>query len=560
MSAKLTIRMAAPSIAISLLLLALGIIGGWLLLRVQKKTSDLVALDVHSIRAVEELVFSLYELRSDLSASLASGGQAALVAIHGRCRKTEEWLHEVETLMDDPQEIELARHIRKGFDQFAKEVRKLAPADLQLKDSPKRSQAEQFLRETLAPAKDLLNMEEGLVLQSEKQNEAMVSWVAWVLLLLGVCGSTAGLVAGFGIARSVSRSIIELYVPIRAASGKLKEVIGPIDLVPSSRIENLDAILRNMADHIATVVNRLQESQLAVLRTEQLAALGQLAGGMAHELRNPLTAIKILIESAIQRGPSSSLGQRDLVVMQRETARLEQLVQTFLEYARPPKLEKHADDLRRTIQETLDLIAARADRQRVTVEPQLPADSLEIEADHDQLRQVFLNLLFNALDVLPNGGRVTVTAGVAAGNVGRIGNPSTNEADLLDGLPIRPTGKPAPILSPILTSPPSQVRPGPSGATEGDRAAQEDADSWIVVTIADSGPGLPAEIADRIFQPYVSSKETGIGLGLAICRRIVEAHGGEITAENGPAGGAVFTVRLPRQWRGSTNGVPETDL
>ncbi len=512
MSAKLTIRMAAPSIVISLLLLTLGILGGWYLLWAQKSTSAKVAVDVFSIRAVEELVFSLYELRSELTQSFTAGDRVALASIPVRCRKTEEWLREVERLMDDQQEIELARHVREGFDRFGKEVHELAPADLQVRDSPKRSQAEQFLRETLDPAKDLLKWEEGLVLQSEKHNEAMASLVAKVLLLLGVCGSTAGLVAGFGIARSVSRSIVELYVPIRAASGKLKEVIGPIDLVPSSGIENLDAILREMADHIATVVNRLQESQLEVLRTEQLAALGQLAGGMAHELRNPLTAIKILIESAIQRGPSSSLGYRDLVVMQRETARLEQSVQTFLEYARPPKLDKHAADLRRTIQETLDLIAARANRQRVAVKSELPAEALGIEADHGQLRQVFLNLLFNALDVLPQGGRVTIAAGVA--------------------------------------SPSLRVLPGPPGDAGEDRAMSDGAESWIAVTIADNGPGLAPEIADRIFQPYVSSKETGLGLGLAICRRIVEAHGGEIAAENGPAGGAVFTVRLPCEMPG----------
>ena len=523
MSAKLTIRMAAPSIIIGLLLLTLGVLGGWLLVRVQKKTSALVALDVHSIRAVEELVFSLYELRSELTPSLAAGNRAALAGIRGRCRKTEEWLREVETLMDDQQEIALAGHIRQGFDRFDKQVHELVAADLQVKDSPKRSQAEQFLQDTLAPAKDLLNVEEGLVLQSEKKNEDMTSGVAWVLLLLGVCGSTAGLVAGFGIARSVSRSIIELYVPIRAASGKLKEVIGPIDLVPSSQIENLDAILRNMADHIATVVNRLQESQLAVLRTEQLAALGQLAAGMAHELRNPLTAIKILIESAIERGPSSSLGHRDLVVMQRETARLEQSVQTFLEYARPPKLDKHADDLRRTIQETLDLVAARAERQRVVVQRALPAEPLWIEADHDQLRQVLLNLLFNALDVLPNGGRLTVAAGVAAGaNACRPVSPGSH------------------------TSAEAKSSVSPSGHA-GAEETKEGADGWVVVTITDSGPGLSAEIADRIFQPYVSTKETGLGLGLAICRRIVEAHDGEIAVENDPAGGAVFSVRLPCQ-------------
>ena len=105
-----------------------------------------------------------------------------------------------------------------------------------------------------------------------------------------------------------------------------------------------------------------------------------------------------------------------------------------------------------------------------------------IEADHEQLRQVFLNLVLNSLDALPHGGAIQVTA---AG------------------------------------------------------------DDGVTITVADDGPGIAAEPADQIFDPYVSTKETGLGLGLAICRRIVEAHGGRITAANGPAGGAVFTVRLP---------------
>ena len=267
--------------------------------------------------------------------------------------------------MDDQQEIELARHVREGFDRFGKEVHELAPADLQVRDSPKRSQAEQFLRETLDPAKDLLKWEEGLVLQSEKHNEAMASLVAKVLLLLGVCGSAAGLVAGFGIARSVTRSIVELYVPIRAASGKLKEVIGPIDLVPSSGIENLDAILRKLADHIATVVNRLRESQLEVLRTEQLAALGQLAGGYgsrtpqsadgdqnADRIGHPTGAF---VEPGLSRPGRDQRGDGPARTFGPDVPRV------------CPAAETGQTRRRRTaaIQETLDLIAARANRQRV---------------------------------------------------------------------------------------------------------------------------------------------------------------------------------------------------
>ena len=122
------------------------------------------------------------------------------------------------------------------------------------------------------------------------------------LALLAVCGAAAGLIAGVGIARSVSRSIVELYVPVRAASGRLEEVVGPVDIVPSAGIENLDVLLHRMAEQVGTVVDRLQQSQLEVLRAEQMAALGQLAAGLAHELRNPLTAMKMLIQRARRDG------------------------------------------------------------------------------------------------------------------------------------------------------------------------------------------------------------------------------------------------------------------
>lgn len=507
MSARLTIRMAAPAILISLLLLSLGSFGGWYLLRVQKNTSSLVALDVLSIRAVEELVFNLYELRSDLLHE-----RAQPQTILDRCAETEGWLAEAESLMDDPDEVALAGRVRQGYDQFAKYYRESAAAESQGNLRQERTRAEELLRGTLHPAKDLLVLEEALLMRSEKHNDDMAGLVAKVLLLLGVCGSAAGLVAGFGIARSVSRSLVELYVPIRAASGKLEEVIGPIDLVPSAGIKNLDTILHKMARQVETVVDRLQASQLQVLRSEQLAALGQLSAGMAHELRNPLTAIKILVESASARGPSANLSDRDLLVMQKEIARLERSVQTFLEFARPPKLERRLDDIRLAIDATLDLVRARADRQHVAVRREVPGEPIMIPADHEQLRQVFLNLLFNALDAMPNGGHICLQASAAPGSPGGGGE-----------RPARPWG--------------------------------EDGGSCVTITVTDDGPGLPKDLADKIFDPYVSTKDTGLGLGLAICRRIVEAHGGRIAAQNAPAGGAVFVVELPCPGANSPQGL-----
>ena len=125
----------------------------------------------------------------------------------------------------------------------------------------------------------------------------------------------------------------------------------------------------------------------------------------------------------------------------------------------------------------------------MSVRSDFPPQPLVIEADHEQLRQVFLNLVLNSLDALPHGGAIHVTA---------------------------------------------------AGGEE------------VTITVADDGPGISAEPIDQVFEPYVSTKETGLGLGLAICRRIVNAHGGRITASNGPAGGTVFTVRLPGTPSGET--------
>jgi len=166
-----------------------------------------------------------------------------------------------------------------------------------------------------------------------------------------------------------------------------------------------------MADDVGTVVDRLQQSQLEVLRAEQIAALGHLAAGLAHELRNPLTAMKILVQKAAKGRPANGLTDRDLAVLEAETTRLERSLQTFLDFARPPTLEKRLGDVRGAIQQTLELVRARAEGQCVQIRCELAERPLMIEADHEQLRQLFLNLLCNALDTLPQGGSIRITAG-----------------------------------------------------------------------------------------------------------------------------------------------------
>ncbi len=342
----------------------------------------------------------------------------------------------------------------------------------------------------LTPAQVYLETNEDDIETSNAKNLQVGKRVVLGLLLLGICGPVSGLVAGYGIARGYSRSIVRLSLPIQDAAGKLNEIVGPITFSSQAGLEEIEIVLHKIADQIGAVVERLQESRREALRAEQLAAVGQMAAGIAHELRNPLMAMKILVQAAAEASPPA-LADRDLLVLEEEITRLERSAETFLDFARPPELERRTFDLRLLVGQVLDLVSSRATRQGIRVSCEVPEKpAIPVRADMGQVRQVLLNLLLNALDAVPEGGTISVAIDPAAS----VGNGSA---------------------------------------------------AWVVVRVSDTGRGLPGDLGAKIFEPFVSSKPTGIGLGLSICKRIVESHGGQIEAVNRPEGGAEFTIRLP---------------
>jgi signal transduction histidine kinase len=230
-------------------------------------------------------------------------------------------------------------------------------------------------------------------------------------------------------------------------------------------------------------MERLRRQHWDMLRAEQLAAVGQLAAGVAHEVRNPLMAIKMLVEAALRPGRRADLTEEDLHVIRGEVVRLEETVEHFLSFARLPALKRQVCDLRDALGPSLDLLRARARRQQVELQVAAPAGPVPVELDPSQFHQVLLNLLMNALDAMPPGGRVLLT--------------------------VETTGR------------------------------------FARLSVRDSGPGISPEMQGRLFMPFASGKPTGTGLGLSLARRIVEEHGGTIRGENHSDGGACFTIVLP---------------
>ncbi len=486
--------MTIPIAAVGVLLLAMGVYGAWRVHRLHQRGTDILAENVSSIRSAEGVDVVVREMRYRLKRYLSTENPRHLTAYAELLPEGIRWLSEAEQRANTDHEVALLGRIRNGFRRAESEL----PSIAEEIDSPQAAQriaalADEVLpSEILAPARQYIHLNEQEALRSNRRNEETANRLMLGLLLLGTCGGVAGLLAGYGIARYVSRTIVQLSFPIRDVAGKLNEVVGPVAVSAEPEFRDLENVLTRVSQRVTTIVDRLQRSEQETLRAEQLAAVGQLAAGLAHELRNPLTSMKVIVQSAAEPG---DLDAKDLAILKEETARLEKSVQTFLDFARPPQPEKRCVDLSALVAQTVDLASPRAARRRITLDFQPAPDSAAAEVDPVQFRQVVLNLVLNALDAAENGGRVRVEV----------------------------------------------FREAEAWAAE----APEGPDEAVAVRVSDDGPGLPASLGARIFDPFISTKETGLGLGLSICSRIVDAHGGRIEAADGAAGGAVFTVRFP---------------
>jgi signal transduction histidine kinase len=495
MKTGLLVRMIAPIMVLSLIPLAGGVAAAWQVHRSQKEASEALARNVASMRAAEELVIAFKDVRANLHLFLLTRDRQYLEEVPGVRQGTDHWLDVMEQTAVTVRERELVGRVRQGYGSFFTDFRTLLqdpPA--QGLSAPVRELANGTLEgKILMPAQVYLDLNEEEITASNADNERVADRLVLGLLLLGVCGPVSGLLAGYGISRAVSRSIVRLSVPIRDAAGKLNEIVGPITLAARWGLDEMEGVLHTIAERIGAVIERLQQSERDARQAEHLAAVGQMAAGIAHELRNPLMPMKILVQAAAEREPAPGLDGPDLVVLEQEISRLERSIQTFLDFARPPRLEKRSFDAGPVVQQVVDLLAGRAAQQRVRIDCQVHGSPVRLDADAGQFRQVVLNLLLNALDATPHGGAVRLEL----------------------------------------------------QKEEGGRRKEKSGAGWLTLRVSDTGCGLPAGLGARIFEPFVSTKETGLGLGLSICKRIIDAHEGEIEATPRPGGGAAFTVRLP---------------
>ena len=223
-------------------------------------------------------------------------------------------------------------------------------------------------------------------------------------LVLMVLGTVLGIACGVWIARGFRRSITRISVTLSSTETGASQPLGLVTVTPADDLPALQQQVEAVGQRIRSVLDQLQQTRQQLIRSEQLAAVGQLAAGVAHELRNPLTSVKLLIQTAARRGPKAGLTEKQLWVIQEEIARMENTIQGLLDFARPPDLDRVRHDLRETVQRAVSLVEGRAKQQKVAVRPQLPEAAVMVNGDPAQIHQVFVNLLLNGIDAAGRGG------------------------------------------------------------------------------------------------------------------------------------------------------------
>jgi signal transduction histidine kinase len=284
-------------------------------------------------------------------------------------------------------------------------------------------------------------------------------------------------------------------IDLRCRSEKGKTIGFTLSMVPGPDGAPVGAAI--FFKDLTYVEHREEQDRLR----DRLAALGQMAANLAHEIRNPLASIEVTCALLKRKLPPEPAARDLLDKIVAEVRRLNRTITSSLEFVRPLSLTLARARLAPVLDEAITVAQGRRGRPEIRVECRALASLPPFLMDPAQMRQVFENLLINAMEAVGEKGTVTVESDVVS-------------APAATSIPYRPTERPA-------------------------------FDRYVVVRVKDDGPGIPEDVQAKLFYPFYTTKKQGSGVGLSMARKIVDCHRGLIDVESRPGQGAIFTVRLP---------------
>jgi signal transduction histidine kinase len=474
--------------AMSVLLLVGGLVTVSYTYRMQSATSELLAHSVMCLKAAESVEGAADDLRVMTTDDVLTN--AALAAVLDQHRSEfRGLLHEAEGTARAAAQTDVIEAVEATFAEYEwslQNAREFAAAghDREARELLRQSQA--LGDEMVASIDQFDNINERLMYADLDRIVESNRTVRWAMYALGAAGILLGWVLFLVISRSITKPICQLVLKARGATGY--ELVERVDVRRGTELEELEEQIRALVERINVARSELEASHHLLQRSERLAALGRVSAGIAHEIRNPLTSIKMLIFALQEDAALDDEEKKDLaVIVSRSTA---WTVSSTTSCASPPAGSGAvATDLNQIVRETLEVLSPHLERSRVTLVTSDQPGTGRAQLDPDQIRRVLMNLVLNALDAMPAGGSLSI-----------------DTRRMITG---------------------------------------SDEPGWLQIEVRDTGCGIPAELVETLFDPFVSGRKGGTGLGLAISHQIVQQHGGWIDFANDPAGGSIFTVNLP---------------
>jgi signal transduction histidine kinase len=406
----------------------------------QKISTAIMKENVSSLKAAEELEIALLNQKGLVSNYLLDGNIAWLKTLEEKKKDFDTWFKNAQSVALTESEKRILRDIfnmYKIYDNQRNRVIKLYQAN-NIFDARRvlANDMKNSVDALYQKCEDLLLVNEMLIAKAEtssKKNVFRMTVIIWLAIIGTLC---LGGIMGFFIARKISEELV---------------------------------------------------------RSAKMASLGQLSATVAHEIRNPLTAIKMRLYSLQDQVKSNTDSKEDLLVIDEEITRLERITKDFLDFARPPELKLESCDISKVLQSVINLVKSKAESSNIRIENRIEVSLPEIKADKEQMRQVFLNIMLNAIYAMPKGGLIELIA-------------SFNGRD-------------------------------------------KKQNGLLKVEIKDTGHGMDSDLKNKLFEPFITTKEQGTGLGLFIASRIVKSHKGDIEIDSVPGKGTIVMVGLPVSYK-----------
>ena len=295
--------------------------------------------------------------------------------------------------------------------------------------------------------------------------------------------------------------VITGYASLESAITAMREgaydyVIKPLDLdflkmsieraLEKTRLKmEIKTYYQELEERVKERTRELKEAQNQLVQSEKLAAIGKLSTIVAHEIKNPLASIGGFARVLQKKARNEKKVREVAAIIQEEVLRLERILETLLSFTWEKNLDLKSANPNKLIKNTIKLLSSRIEESRIVVDFNLDEDIPKVWLDEDKIKQVILNICNNAIHAMPEGGTLTL-----------------------------------------------QTR---------------QSDHWVIMEIADTGHGIPPEHQEKVFSPFFSTKTHGTGMGLAICNKLIQDHGGKIEAHSKEGVGTTFSIFVPAQ-------------